>query len=51
VLRLDQSRHSLGAVLAALQDLPAQILDLHVQEPDLEDAFTDILGNMGLEQP
>ena len=51
VLRLDQSRHSLGAVLTALQDLPAQILDLHVQEPDLEDAFTDILGNMGLEQP
>lgn len=44
VLRIDARRYPLGAVLAQLQSLPAQILDLHLQEPRLEDAFTDILG-------
>ncbi len=44
VLRIDAQRNPLGDVLAQLQTLPAQILDLHLQEPRLEDAFTDILG-------
>ncbi|CDQ08668.1 Uncharacterized ABC transporter ATP-binding protein YadG [Acidithiobacillus ferrivorans] len=44
VLRIDAQRSPLGDVLAQLQTLPAQILDLHLQEPRLEDAFTDILG-------
>jgi ABC-2 type transport system ATP-binding protein len=46
VFRIDAQRNPLGAVLAQLQQLPAQILDLHLQEPRLEDAFTDILGRM-----
>jgi ABC-2 type transport system ATP-binding protein len=44
VLRIDARRSPLGGVLAQLQKLPAQILDLRLQEPRLEDAFTDILG-------
>ena len=44
VLRIDAQRNPLGNILAQLQALPAQILDLHLQEPRLEDAFTDILG-------
>ena len=44
VLRIDAQSNPLGDVLVRLQALPAQILDLHLQEPRLEDAFTDILG-------
>ena len=44
VLRIDAQSNPLGDVLIRLQALPAQIVDLHLQEPRLEDAFTDILG-------
>ncbi|MCL4526023.1 MAG: ABC transporter ATP-binding protein [Gammaproteobacteria bacterium] len=44
VLRIDAQSSPLGDVLVRLQALPAQIVDLHLQEPRLEDAFTDILG-------
>ena len=44
VLRIDAQSNPLGDVLVRLQALPAQIVDLHLQEPRLEDAFTDILG-------
>ena len=44
VLKIDAQKNPLGDVLAQLQTLSAQILDLHLQEPRLEDAFTDILG-------
>ncbi|MGC9216332.1 ABC transporter ATP-binding protein [Acidithiobacillus sp.] len=44
VLRIDAQSSPLGDVLIRLQALPAQIVDLHLQEPRLEDAFTDILG-------
>jgi len=35
--------HPMSEVLRTLQDLPAQIVDLHLQEPRLEEVFTDIL--------
>lgn len=47
VLRVDRRRHDMNAVLTALQTLPSPILDLHVQEPDLEDAFLHFVEHGG----
>ncbi|WP_308389569.1 hypothetical protein [Acidithiobacillus sp. AMEEHan] len=33
----------MSKVLHSLQGLPAQIIDLHLQEPRLEEVFTDLL--------
>ncbi len=41
--RVSSGTHPLGDILKILQELPAEIIDLHLQEPRLEDAFTDIL--------
>ncbi|WP_312263380.1 ABC transporter ATP-binding protein [Candidatus Igneacidithiobacillus taiwanensis] len=43
VLQVDALQHPMHEVLRILQGLPAQILDLHLQEPRLEEVFTDIL--------
>ncbi|AEK59485.1 MULTISPECIES: ABC transporter ATP-binding protein [Acidithiobacillus] len=43
VLRVQRDQ-GLGPILRQLQALPAQIVDLHVQEPRLEDAFTELLA-------
>ena len=43
VLQIDATMHPMSEVLRILQDLPAQIIDLHLQEPRLEEVFTDIL--------
>ncbi len=43
VFRVSSDTHPLGSILKTLQELPANIIDLHLQEPRLEDAFTDIL--------
>ncbi len=43
VLQIDATMHPMSEVLRTLQDLSAQIVDLHLQEPRLEEVFTDIL--------
>ncbi|MDD3759857.1 MAG: ABC transporter ATP-binding protein [Acidithiobacillus sp.] len=43
VLQVDEVLHPMSEVLHILQGLPAQIIDLHLQEPRLEEVFTDLL--------
>jgi ABC-2 type transport system ATP-binding protein len=45
-LELRKGTDSVVAVLDALRDAGAIVIDLHLQEPDLEDVFLDITGSV-----